>query len=634
MPFPRKENRPGKPATPEGPRRSEKSAVLPWGRRPLPVDASRGRPCDVPRGGTAPFISRAHALPLLLIFLATLLIFSFQTPSSPAAAGEVAPTLLWPARGEVLVPFRPSTGPYGSGGHSGIDISLAAGSEVRASAAGRVSFAGGTPVGACVSIVHPGGVKTTYVSLRAAAVRGGQEVSGGQLIGSSDGSRDRSSSAPHLHFGLFINGRAVDPLPFLQGRLLDPGECLFLGPWEDVGAMKTFLDRHKGEGGLLDSLGRGCRAIGRVAVNACKAVGRAVGGAMKEAWKWTCKLASAAGRAAEGFYRSCIEPWFSPLWEKAATAAKWVLSNRYVQAVLAGLAAAALICLAVTGIGLAIGLSIATMVTAAVAGSIAAVGYAVYYASACGDSFTFLGCFLSSLAVGGAVAGSCLLFSYMAPLIGSGWSNLGLLGFGKAFVVHGLADSVSYAFFCAVTGREISPLGVLASFLIGGLIGGVGKLFASGLLSGGAVQTLAAGFISSGGGTLAAGGLSGMTTYLGAMFAAFAQRVTFVLFCGCTGFLGDVTIRALTGKRPSLLESGLAFAGGALAGGMNLIGGGKGLSSLLGRLSGGRIEITSDLARAMVGKFLSRGLKEGLSGLLRRLTARESALPEVAWWSD
>jgi hypothetical protein len=628
--FTRKENRPERPAYEGSPRGPRKVALEPRGRRAFQAGFRTGSPESGRRGGKAPFISRASARTLLIIPLLTLLIISFHPLSSPAqAAGEVAPSFQWPARGEVTRPFSASSGPYGAGGHAGIDIALASGSDVRASAPGTVSFAGGTPVGPCVSIMHGGGFKTTYVSLGSLAVRRGQEVKSGQLVGSSDGSKDRSSASPHLHFGMFLNGVAVDPLPFLHGLLLDPGECLFLGPWEDQKAIDAYVSHH-GEGGFFDCLGDGLSWVGRTLGDGFEAAGSAVGRALNTAWGWVRSAGHAVGEAFSALYREYIAPWLVPLCRGALEVAKAVISNRFAQAILAGLAAALVVCLAVAGIALLFGLSLLTAVIAAVVGSIAAIAYSVYYAFTAGDSFSFAGCFLASLSVGGAAAATCLLVSYLAPVIGAGWSSLGWLGFGKAFLVHACADSIVYIAFCLATGRKVSPVGVLASFLIGGLTGGAGKLVTAGF-SHGTAQALAAGWLSSGGVLITRQGAASISSYALAVTVRFSHKAAYALFCGCAGFLGDVIVRAAGGGRPSITESLLCFGGGALVGVLNLAGRGEGLVGLISRMSGGRLRISSDLVKALVGKSLSKGVKEGSSYLLRWLGRRGRRSRESLW---
>jgi hypothetical protein len=628
--FIRKEKRPERPACERGSFRPRGRVYPPGAGRAYRAGFPQGIPPAGWRGGKAPFKSRASALLLTILFL-TLLIVSFH-PLSPqaVAAGGVAPSFQWPARGAITCPFSPPRGKYGAGGHAGIDIALARGNEVRASADGMVSFAGGTPLGLCVSVIHEGGFKTTYVSLGSVTVRRGQDIAGGQVLGTSDGSKDRSSSSPHLHFGMYLNGVAIDPMPLLQGMLLDPSESLFLGPWEDQGAVETYF-ANRGGGSVFDWLGRGFSAAGRAFSNSCKSVWESGVRALGAAWRWTCRAAHAVGGAFAAFYRTCIDPWLAPLCSGVARAAKAIASNRYVQAVVAGLAAAAVVCLAVVGVALLLGLSLVATITAAVVGSLAAIGYGIYYAFTAGDSFSFGGCFLASLSVGVAAAGTCLLLSYLAPLIGGGWSSLGWLGFGKAFFVHGFADSLVYSLFCLGTGRRVSPMGVLASFIVGGATGGVGKLVTVGFMSQGAAQALAAGWFASGGALLTGGGAASLSTLARAAVTRWANKAAYVLLCGCTGLLGDVVVRGVSGGRPSLAESLLCFGGGCLAGVLNLAGSGEGFAGIVSRLSGGRLKVSSDLLKALASKSFSKGFKEGSSRLLRWLRERGGGRRESLW---
>jgi len=634
MKFPRKESRPRSPFLVSGRYRPDPETAFRTGRRIWPGGACGGS-CKGDRGGgKAPFISRAWSRTLPIIPLLTLLIISFHLLASPAAAaGEVAPSFAWPAQGEVTASFRSPQGPYGSGGHAGIDISLEKGSEVRASAAGTVTFSGNTPLGLCVSVAHQAGFKSTYVSLQACKVRRGEKVEKGQVVGESDGSKDRSSSSPHLHFGLFLNGQAIDPLPLLEGKLLDPEECLFLGPWEDKEAIRTYLES-KGGGGFFDWLGRGFKSVGRTVGEALKSFASAVGKAAAAAWRGMCKAAGYIARLSQAFYRSCLKPWLSPLIRGVTTAARWLWSNRFVQALVAGLAAALIICLAVVGIALALGASLLATVVAAAVGALAALGYALYYAFASGSSFSFTACFLSSLAVGGAAAASSLLLAYLAPLIGAGWSQLGWFGFAKAFFINGGVDSLAYIIFCVASGRKISPQGVLASFLIGGLTGGVGKLVMSGLFAGGAAQVVAAGIVSGGGGILTGEAGTALAAYGVALVTRIAYKSAYVFLCACTGFLADLVIRISTGGMPNLLESLLSFFGGALAGGLSMAFGGEGIGGILTRLSGGRLRITGDLARKILDKVVNGGIKEGLFNLLRRFRRERRSPGKVLWWVE
>jgi len=627
----RKENRHREPAPSD---RGQGARPFPVGAAAPKVRPAGGEAREIPPGrgdGKAPFKNRARTLPLLVLFLFSLLFFSFHTPYSPAlAAGELAPSFRWPAQGRVVTGFRASSGPYGAGGHSGIDISLEPGSEVRASSEGTVSFAGRTPLGTCVSLVHEGGFKTTYVSLLSACVRQEERVGAGQLLGWSDGCADPSHPGPHLHFGLFLNGTPLDPLPFLEGRRLDPGESLFLGPWEDGKAAEAYFSRHVGAGvqGWLKEKARGLVEGARSLLGGC---GRAIKRGLKMAWGWVRAAGLAVGRAFTSFYRNCLRPWLSPLWERTAEAFRALASNRVVRGLAAGLAAALVVCLAVVGIGAVIGLGSLTVILACAVGSLAAVGYAVYHSFASGDSFSFGGCFLGALAVGAVAAGSCLLAFYLAPCIQAGWAGLGWLGFGKSFLVHGVADLVVYLAFNAAAGRKITPFGLLASFLIGGLAGGLGKLVVTGLSSPGVLQAVGGALLSSGGTYLTGGAVQAVSCSAACAYA-WGHRAAYMLLCGGMGFLSDLVLRAAAGGVPSLLESALSFAGGVLAGGIGLLGKGEGLAGVLSRVSEGRLRIPGELGRALLSKGLSRGLKEGALSLLRRFKGSKDRVTESWRW--
>ncbi|GBD12032.1 Murein DD-endopeptidase MepM [bacterium HR24] len=99
-----------------------------------------------------------------------------------------------------------------SGPHTGIDIAAPAGTPVVATASGAVALVayddGG--YGLYVVIDHAGRYSTLYAHLGQAAVRPGQRVERGQVIGRV-GTSGRSTG-PHLHYEVRLAGRPIDPL--------------------------------------------------------------------------------------------------------------------------------------------------------------------------------------------------------------------------------------------------------------------------------------------------------------------------------------------------------------------------------------------------------------------------------------
>jgi murein DD-endopeptidase MepM/ murein hydrolase activator NlpD len=99
--------------------------------------------------------------------------------------------------------------------HSGLDFRGPMGAPIYAAAKGRVSFVGQrSGYGNVIEISHGNGMVTRYAHMSRFASRIGQEVAPGDVIGAI-GSTGRSTG-PHLHFEVRINGRAVNPRPFLE----------------------------------------------------------------------------------------------------------------------------------------------------------------------------------------------------------------------------------------------------------------------------------------------------------------------------------------------------------------------------------------------------------------------------------
>lgn len=107
--------------------------------------------------------------------------------------------------------------------HAGIDIPGALGTPVLASGSGRIRIAGHAGnYGLLVEIDHGGGLVTRYGHLSRILVTPGRSVATGETIALM-GSTGRATGS-HLHFEVRLQGRAMDPLPFLRSTSKPPKE--------------------------------------------------------------------------------------------------------------------------------------------------------------------------------------------------------------------------------------------------------------------------------------------------------------------------------------------------------------------------------------------------------------------------
>jgi murein DD-endopeptidase MepM/ murein hydrolase activator NlpD len=144
-------------------------------------------------------------------------------PEPPTQAGSpqsvtVAPDLqfVWPMLGNVRRGFthRGRSANY----HDGLDITAPDGTAVRASAAGKVLFAGDEPrqFGKLVVVDHGGGMQSAYAFLSRIAVKEGDTVTQGERVGLSGHSGQ--ARGPELHFEIRRNNHPTDPATQLPPR--------------------------------------------------------------------------------------------------------------------------------------------------------------------------------------------------------------------------------------------------------------------------------------------------------------------------------------------------------------------------------------------------------------------------------
>ncbi|MEG1954740.1 MAG: M23 family metallopeptidase [Mucinivorans sp.] len=98
--------------------------------------------------------------------------------------------------------------------HTGIDYSVAEGTAVFATADGYVQeiTTRGSSTGLSMTVVHANGIETFYANLSKTFGQVGSRVARGDVIAFSGNTG--LSSAPHLHYEVRKNGKAVNPLSY------------------------------------------------------------------------------------------------------------------------------------------------------------------------------------------------------------------------------------------------------------------------------------------------------------------------------------------------------------------------------------------------------------------------------------
>lgn len=136
--------------------------------------------------------------------------YSSSIPGS-TGSGTISGSFIWPVAGGYVSCY------YGGyPGHTGQDIAAPSGTNIFASASGKViGMTNSWPYGKSVLIDHGNGVRTRYAHCSALYVSIGDYVSQGQVIAAVG--RTGNASGNHCHFELIINGVYRNPRGYIGG---------------------------------------------------------------------------------------------------------------------------------------------------------------------------------------------------------------------------------------------------------------------------------------------------------------------------------------------------------------------------------------------------------------------------------
>jgi murein DD-endopeptidase MepM/ murein hydrolase activator NlpD len=134
--------------------------------------------------------------------------------SAPTGSANAAASFRWPVRGRVIAGF----GPKASGGQNdGINVSVPEGTPIKAAEDGVVAYSGNElkGYGNLVLVRHSNGFVTAYAHASELAVKKGEAVKRGQVIGKAGATGNVTS--PQLHFEVRKGATPVDPAQYLTG---------------------------------------------------------------------------------------------------------------------------------------------------------------------------------------------------------------------------------------------------------------------------------------------------------------------------------------------------------------------------------------------------------------------------------
>jgi len=112
----------------------------------------------------------------------------------------------------------------GKRSHEGIDIAAKFRTPALAAADGYISRVNENALGGKVVFLSDAntGYSLYYAHLDSQIARSGQRVKAGDVVGLVGKTGNAINTVPHLHFGIYTNGGAIDPLAFIDNRRTEP----------------------------------------------------------------------------------------------------------------------------------------------------------------------------------------------------------------------------------------------------------------------------------------------------------------------------------------------------------------------------------------------------------------------------
>jgi murein DD-endopeptidase MepM/ murein hydrolase activator NlpD len=125
----------------------------------------------------------------------------------------------WPVRGWISSSFGSRLSPFSGSEtfHAGIDIAKDAGAPIKATADGKVVYAGwGGGYGKLVVVDHANGISTLYGHNSELKVSVGQRVRRGEVLALMGSTGE--STGPHCHYEVHLRGVPVNPMNYLKSN--------------------------------------------------------------------------------------------------------------------------------------------------------------------------------------------------------------------------------------------------------------------------------------------------------------------------------------------------------------------------------------------------------------------------------